>query len=208
MKLSYLLLSFAVLLGLIAGCARSPTIVSPSSDSQQALAEGTVAFDLHPSGDKNVRSWIAIHNSGGKTARFRIELGPAMPTEAKTTGGEILKMRLSFGKGAFLPESGSDPSVFLTELVEALEAKTLPAKVQKVARLPFEFVELGTNQSRSSNGSFADTPRGDWILMKVFLGNDEGEVFLNIDPVSGKGEFSIKDSEYGDFVVAQLAKIL
>ncbi len=45
--------------------------------------------------------------------------------------------------------------------------------------------------------------------MKIFIGeNDEGQVFLNINPDLRKGEFSIKDSEYGNFVLAQLARVL
>jgi len=46
--------------------------------------------------------------------------------------------------------------------------------------------------------------------MKIFLGkgDSEGEVFLNFNSALGKGEFSIKDSDYGDFVIAELAKVL
>lgn len=46
--------------------------------------------------------------------------------------------------------------------------------------------------------------------MKIFLGgtNDEAEVFLNFNPVSGKAQFSEKDVVYGDLVVAELASVL
>ena len=44
--------------------------------------------------------------------------------------------------------------------------------------------------------------------MKIFFGDDEAEVFLNANPVSGKAEFSIKDPDYGDQVLAELAKVL
>jgi len=46
--------------------------------------------------------------------------------------------------------------------------------------------------------------------MKIFLpkGSDDGEVFLNINRIDGKGEFSIKDSDYGDYVLNALAKVL
>jgi hypothetical protein len=69
-------------------------------------------------------------------------------------------------------------------------------------------VILGENQSRSSDGSFSDKLRGDWIAMKIFLANGEGEVFLNLNPGASKAEFSIKDSDYGDVVLAELARIL
>jgi hypothetical protein len=46
--------------------------------------------------------------------------------------------------------------------------------------------------------------------MKAFLseGESEGEAFLNFNSAVGKAEFSIKDSDYGDFVMAELAKVL
>ena len=46
--------------------------------------------------------------------------------------------------------------------------------------------------------------------MKIFLGEgeSEGEVFLNFNSAVGKAEFSIKASDYGDFVMAELAKVL
>jgi len=40
------------------------------------------------------------------------------------------------------------------------------------------------------------------------LGDGSSEVFLNLNPALGKGEFSIKDPEYGDGVLQELAKVL
>jgi hypothetical protein len=46
--------------------------------------------------------------------------------------------------------------------------------------------------------------------MKIFIGDgdQQGEVFLNLNPVLRKGQFSIKDPDYGDIVLAQLASVL
>ena len=41
-----------------------------------------------------------------------------------------------------------------------------------------------------------------------FLGGDVGEVFVNINPVMRKGQFSIKDPDYGDIVLGYLASVL
>jgi hypothetical protein len=51
---------------------------------------------------------------------------------------------------------------------------------------------------------------GNWTPMKIFIGKEdqEGQVFLNLNPVSRRGQFSIKDPEYGDIVVARLAEVL
>ena len=56
----------------------------------------------------------------------------------------------------------------------------------------------------------SDNPRGDWVLIRLFLpkGGDDGEVFLNLNPVLGKAGFSIKGSDYGNFLMEQLAKVL
>ena len=46
--------------------------------------------------------------------------------------------------------------------------------------------------------------------MKLFIGEgeQEGKVFLNLNPVLKQGQFSIKDPEYGDIVLAQLVRLL
>ena len=38
------------------------------------------------------------------------------------------------------------------------------------------------------------------MIVKLFLlkGGDDGEVFLNTNPLLGKGEFSIKDGHYSE----------
>jgi len=36
----------------------------------------------------------------------------------------------------------------------------------------------------------------------------EGEVFMNMNPMVKKGQFSIKDDEYGDAALARLAEVL
>lgn len=106
--------------------------------------------------------------------------------------------------------AGSDATVLLADLKVALEATTQPAKVGRVDSLPFEFVTLGKNKSQATGGGFADKPPGNWIPMKIFLGEgkNEGQVFLNLNPILKMGQFSSKDPDYGDLVLAQLAKVL
>jgi hypothetical protein len=98
----------------------------------------------------------------------------------------------------------------LADLKNALEAKKLPAKVQRARDLPFVFVSLGRNQSQDASGGFNDQPPGHWTPIKLFIGEggQEGEVFLNLNPVLKKGQFSIKDAEYGEIVLAYLARVL
>jgi hypothetical protein len=164
---------------------------------------GSVGFDIRSTGGNSGQSWTAVRTSAGKTAKFRIELDSA---GVQTDKG----FSLSVGKGRFISEPGSDSSAFLAELKNALEAKTLPTKIQRVPILDFDYAVLGHNQWRDKDGEFSDSPGGNWIAMKIFVGEGEGEgeVFLNLNPAIGKAEFSIKDSDYGDIVLRELAKVM
>ena len=142
---------------------------------------------------------MAAYTDEGRSAKFRIELGPATALEDKI--GSI-----SVGRGELLPETNSDPLPFLQSLKTALQAKHLPTKIVQADALPFDYMILGENQSRSPDDSFRDTPKGDWTTMKISLG--KGEVFLNLNPAAHKAEFSVKDPASGDLVLAELAKIL
>jgi hypothetical protein len=185
----------------------------PSTRTQERAAEryipdsGSVGFDIEPlPSDGPGQHWLATYTSQGKTAKFRIELGATSPINDK----ESKDFDIQQGNGKFISEAGSDASVLLTDLKKSLEAKTLPAKVKRATNLPFVFVTLGENQSQASDGGFAANPPGNWTPMKIFIGEgeQEGEVFLNLNPVIKKGQFSIKDEEYGDIVLAQLARVL
>jgi hypothetical protein len=114
------------------------------------------------------------------------------------------------GQGKFIAETGSNPTVLLDDLRISLEAKSAPTNVKRVSELPFEYVRFGERLSRTAKGGLAEAPSGTWTAMKLFIGQgeDEGEVFFNINPDTGHGEFSIKDAEYGDIVLAQLATVL
>lgn len=69
---------------------------------------------------------------------------------------------------------------------------------------------VGEKLSRSGEGGYATDPLGDWTAIKIFLpkGDDKGEVFLGLNLVLGKAEFSIKDPDDGSYLLAQLAKVL
>ncbi|MCI0349312.1 MAG: hypothetical protein L0Z53_07800 [Acidobacteriales bacterium] len=183
---------------LVAGCSRQQKDSGSSAEPYLPDAS-SVTFDITSSAEStDVQSWSATYHHAGKIARFTIEL---------ERDRESIGHGMTFGKGRFRSQAGSDASIFLERLKTALEAKRAPKKVTKVARLPFDFVVLGEQLSRSSNG-FSGEPRGDWIAVKLFLADGEAEVYTNLNPAIGKAEFSIKDSDYGDAVLAELAKVL
>jgi len=51
-------------------------------------------------------------------------------------------------------------------------------------------------------------PPGNWLVTKLFFGDDEGEVFLDLNPMEGAGGFSIKDVEYASVVMTELASVM
>lgn len=138
----------------------------------------------------------------GKTAKFRLQFRQEGPLK-----GELPMARAS---GKFLAMPGSDNSALVEDLLKALEAKRLPAQAARTAELAFDAVVLGENQSRSPSGGFLGSPSGGWKTVKIFLppGGDDAEMFLGLNPVAGKGEFSLKDPDYGDYLVTHLASVL
>jgi hypothetical protein len=192
---------------LIGACNRRSQRASEQIREQYIPDPSSVGFDIEPlpSGNSSTR-WLATYSSQGKTARFEIELGSAAAVADK----ESKAFNIKNGEGRFIAVQHSDSSILLADLKRALEAKAIPTNVQRADKLSFTFVSFGQHQSQATDGGFSDKPGGNWTPMKIFIGegDEEGEVFLNLNPVIKKGQFSIKDEDYGDIVLQQLARVL
>lgn len=185
----------------------------PTETTAPVQVQGSVFLDLkelssRTKGDDKTTTWLATFDDGsGQTARFRFELTIKPPMKEGPLG-------FAFTQGAFYREPGSNSEALLREISAALEAE--PVKIpaaETVDRLPFNAVILGVNLSRGSGkdshaGAFTSSPGGNWISTKVFIGEEEAEFYLNIEPMSGKAEITIKDPEYGTAVVKELGKVL
>jgi hypothetical protein len=95
------------------------------------------------------------------------------------------------------------------KLVEAVRRVFKGAKPEERARNPLRIEPisialLGTNVGRTARG-FSGT--GTWAATKLFLQRPgiEAEVFFNFDLTSKEGEFSEKDGDYADDLLAFLA---
>jgi hypothetical protein len=187
----------------LAGCHRY--IEEAANITEPYLSDSnSVGFDIQSvSAPQNSYVWIATYTAQGKTGRFRIELGASQPLDDK----ESKQFDIQSGHGKLVAEPGSDASILLTDLKKALEAKSLPTKVQRANTLPFTFVSFGSHQSQALGGGFNANPPGNWTPMKIFIGKRRPGR-LNLNPVSRRGQFSIKDPEYGDIVGARLAEVL
>ncbi|MEO8127813.1 MAG: hypothetical protein ABJF23_15700 [Bryobacteraceae bacterium] len=186
--------SAALALLLLPGCNRvaDRNVATDPHPSDEA----SVSFDLEPlpSGDGS-RQWRGIYNSPGKIARFRIDLGAP---ESKS------------GEGTLLPEPGSDSSVLLADVQRVLRARTAPKAPQTKTSVPFTYRNLGDHLSHAPGGGFNATPAGDWTALRLIFGDSdrESEIFLHINDNAKKGQFSMTDPRYGDFALAELAKVL
>jgi hypothetical protein len=197
----------ALLLG-VTGCGARP---GPASEAPLAEPDpASVPFELAPlkapAGKGKPAVWLATHTANGKKAAFRIELVLKEPAQ----GGEL---PFAFTSGAFYRETGSDSTELLKALQSALEADKLPPPRKQQQKLAFDAAILGLKLSRGGGsnqvaGAFSTEPAGDWIATKLFLADGQAEVYLNLNPTLGRGEFSLKDPEYADAVLRELARVL
>jgi hypothetical protein len=197
----------AIFLLVTSGCTRPTTPGQGRTTEAYVSDSGSVGFDIRSFKGQNGSFRLeASYESRGRLAKFAIEFGPTHNVESK----DSKDFPMGAGQGRFLGEPGSDATVLLADLQKALEAKTIPAKPQRVQALPFTFVNLGDNLSQVREGGFNANPPGGWTAIKIFMGEgeQEGEVFVNFNQAIGKGQFSIKDAEYGDLVLKQLATVL
>lgn len=203
----YTVFLLATLLLATAACERSKPAPQGRIAEAYVPDSGSVGFDITSFESVNGPLRLtAIYTSQGRIAKFRVEFGTAKTVGAKDSKDFPMKV----GEGRFVSVPGSDPSVLLLDLKKALEAKALPSKVRRLESLPFTFANIGENLSQAANGGFNAEPPGNWTAIKIFIGEgeQEAELFLNINEVSRKGQFSIKDPDYGDLALAQLAEVL
>jgi hypothetical protein len=196
------LLGLLLLLCLGAGCKWASLVKEPPEPQVPAVGDGWLMFDLQPlNSNEKVQRYRATYEAERKIARFEFEVISKESSDSPP---------IAFTTGKLISVAGSDSSVLLRNLKTTLQAKTLPVASKRVAELPFTAAILGEHQSHAANGGFFTEPSGNWTCMKIFIGkqDDPAEVFLDFNPVLRKGEFSIKDPDYGNDVLLELAKVL
>ena len=151
-------------------------------------------------------AWIATYSAEGHTAEFIIEFDPPR------TNSKPNDFPLHTGDGHFYAVNGSDPASILSKLAVELQTNNKTAVPAHVSSLPFTYAVLGEHKSKRGAGGFTGSPAGGWTAMKLFVGadtdEDEGEFFLNFNPLTHEAEFAVKDPDYGDIVFRHLATVL
>jgi hypothetical protein len=102
-----------------------------------------------------------------------------------------------------------DHRIFRRTAQESERGQGRPSRQAKIT-VPFTFAIIGENLSQARGGGFNTKPGGNWTAIKIFLGegDQEGEVFLNLNPRTKRGQFSMKDPNHGDLVLVERAKVL
>lgn len=197
-RLRLLLCAVAMIAGSGLACDKAAR-PEAAPEENYTPAAGAVGLDIISMGnaDGDVR-WMVTYTDGGTATKFQIALNHA----TSSSNGVM-----AAGKGEFTSLPDSDPTALLETMRTTLKAKHMPNHAEKVESLPFEFGLLGENQSRTADGAFHTLPKGNWTATKLFLANDQAEVYFNFNPVIHKAEFAIKDPQYGDKVLAEFAKV-
>jgi hypothetical protein len=177
-----------------------------------ARPNGPVNFQIRmlPQANQSQR-WQATYVAGGKTARFIFEIDLPKVADLNSKVKSSPFDNLASANGRFIADSASDSAVLLADLMRALDATAMPSGVKRASALPFTYVILADHQTLSDDGGFRSNPAGNWTAIKIFFPNgddDDAEVFFNLDRVDGVGQFSIKDSDYGNDVLKKLANVL
>ncbi|HEX8044276.1 hypothetical protein [Rhizobium sp.] len=182
------------------------TILSGTSRAQALVPDDNIpaplAFKIAPltgGSDTEILALMAIYGESENETKFVIEI--QAPDEKEGSGP------ISFSRGAFRHVPGSRPTRFFDQLAKALTANTPRLSNAKLETLQFGIAFLGAATARIPGGGFGGG-KGDWYATKLFLDQDEAEVFFNFNLVSGEAEFSIKDEDYGNTVLSELSKVI
>jgi hypothetical protein len=126
-------------------------------------------------------------------------------------------------RAAIIAHSGSDCRPLLQALARLHSGSVAPIAPRRLQRIDITAGILGQSLSHGPGtnviaGEFSTQPRGDWLVLKLFLDTPDGattakigepaELFVAINPVQGRGWFLVKDPEYWPELNRVLAAVL
>lgn len=232
-RFSFLLV--AVLAAASTGCERPAAAPAPAVPGQAAPKQAAVSVRSPvqvPVGDQTGADWGSLAFKITKVHRNRKPVGAA-PGHAAGGVWTFLECRtaepkpVSFTVGVWSQGSGRDAPVawggatllvgdpaqggaFLERFAKAFHVDPpRPRAPQPLEPSPFRTAILGVDMARNPGGGFGGEA-GSWTACKWFLNNEgrEAEVYFNYSLEQGEGEFSEKDFDYREDLVAILATLL
>jgi hypothetical protein len=220
----HLTLLFAVLF--FSGCGKQPTPQAPvNGQPKEPLVELKVGddqdearhlpFKIMAVHEKQKPSKITpYHVNGGDWTFFDCQargdpkvvftVGVVSKTNAGTS-------TVAWGEAVLIVKDQDAGSHFVELFAKSFLGK-LPAAVKRVhvpEPLRIKTAILGQNMHREAKGGFSGK-KGGWMAIKWFLElyGFSGEVYFNFDLSNMEGEFSEKDPDYADDLLAILASAL
>lgn len=143
--------------------------------------------------------FIVDASSGPRQCEFSISVW---------TEGRPAQSPFSTAEVELAARSTPDCTTFLRDLAKAmLYSGDIPPALP-IDRITAPAAVIGEKQSRATGGGFQSPPDGPWTLIKVFLTEDGGEFFLNIDSSDRVMEFALKDEDFASDVISSFASLL
>lgn len=184
---------------------KAPPPEPPAQRTTPSAWSAPGAFRLAEAGTASAGSRRFVATDGpADTCRFEIQIAEASPAKVGPGG---------FARATLARHPASDCTAYLKRLAPSLGFKGDMPAVPPVKELEVVVSILGRDLSKAEErdglaAGFSSTPRGNWLVTKVFLADGDGEVFLNLNTQEGVGEFSVKDVDHATKVVTELAKLL
>ena len=185
-----------------------------ATGSTQLQANDRVEFRVsEPQSPDSLRLLEAEYSAGGRVARFAFTFH-ALP---------LASSDISFIRVGLLSRPSSDPSALLAALAHLHGGSLNSKKPPRLSRLDITAGVLGQSLSHGPGkdviaGEFSTDPRGDWLVLKLFLDTPDGattakigepaEIFVALNPAAGRGWFLAKDPEYWPELNRVLATVL
>ena len=212
---------------LLAGCGRKPVPQAPMNDDPKQLPQA----ELRIGGDQDERHRLPFqittvyekhkpsvaplfHDQGGEWTFMDCQAGND-PKVAFTVGifsqSGAGNVPFAWGNAVLIVKDREAGARFVASFSKAFSGKVpTPLKQAHVpGLLSVKTAILGHNMNRTEKGGFS-SEGGDWMATKWFPEHDgrSGEVYFNYNLGNRQGEFSEKDTDYADDLVAVFSSAL
>ena len=180
----------------------SSATVAPADEASDAIA-----FAVKPmtGSDADTLKLSATWDLNNEHTRFDIVL-LTPPTNPKDP--------FTFSKGWLIAHTPSDAKAFVSRIAAIHGVPDTFTVLPSVDSVPMTAAILGKDLSRGITkddmvaGGFKSSPAGPWLSTKLFFGDGEIELYMNINTRDGIAEFAVKDPGNGTGLLPILTSVL
>lgn len=163
---------------------------------------GVVQFTIqeiasNPMAAGDMKIWRATyHDQQGHLSTFKIQLRVSKPR----VGAAFVVV-----PGSFMRDRASDTQPLINALAAALEVSAGAISAEKAESVPFSALILNSAAAEPNNGA---ATAGMPITTTVFVGKEEAQFYLSLNPAAGIGQITLKDPAHSVVVLKEISKIL